>query len=198
MFEFNVDKATWVHEPAKKTVTQDKIVLTTEPNTDFWQRTYYGFRNDNAPALLLPTEELSFSFHVKTAFNSNNLFDQCGVIIYQNSDNWFKASIEYQNEQFSQLGSVVTNNGYSDWATTDIPSTQKHMYYRLSRRKSDFLIENSYDGMEYRQMRIFHLFDGGGTIHFGIYACSPINSSFDAEFSEMNITECVWKEHQNP
>ena len=83
---------------------------------------------------------------MKTQFNSKHRFDQCGVIIYQDSDNWFKASIEYENENYQRLGSVVTNHGYSDWATTDIPAKQKEMYYRLSRRSSDYCIENSYDG----------------------------------------------------
>ena len=31
-----------------------------------------------------------------------------------------KGSIEYENGEFQHLGSVVTNNGYSDWATTEI------------------------------------------------------------------------------
>ena len=48
------------------------------------------------------------------------LFDQCGVVMYLDSENWLKASIEYENERFQRLGSVVTNLGYSDWATTDI------------------------------------------------------------------------------
>nr|WP_276307057.1 hypothetical protein [Brachyspira sp. G79] len=28
------------------------------------------------------------------------------------SENWFKASIEYENKDYQRLGSVVTNNGY--------------------------------------------------------------------------------------
>ena len=32
-------------------------------------------------------------------------------------------------------------------------------------------------------------------ISFGIYACSPEESSFKAVFSDMKITECMWKAH---
>ena len=32
-------------------------------------------------------------------------------------------------------------------------------------------------------------------IQFGIYACSPEESSFTALFSNMKITECAWKTH---
>ena len=44
-------------------------------------------------------------------------------------------------------------------------------------------------------MRICHLWDGAGEISFGIYACSPEQSSFRAVFTEMKITECLWKAH---
>ncbi|MCL6457255.1 MAG: DUF1349 domain-containing protein [Gorillibacterium sp.] len=198
MKKFEADHLIFLNEPQKYSIKPEKIVITTEPETDFWQRTYYGFRNDNAPALLMKTNESKFSFTVKTEFDSKNAFDQCGVMIYQNSDNWFKASIEYENEQYQRLGSVVTNNGYSDWATTDINADIKSMYYRLSRRDSDFCIENSTGGVIYQQMRIFHLTQGGEEISFGLYACSPSPSSFNAVFTKMNISECMWKAHHNP
>lgn len=186
----------WQYPVNTFSITDEKIEIITEPNTDFWQRTYYGFRNDNAPALLMKTDEKYFSFIVKTDFDSAHRFDQCGVIVYQDSDNWFKASIEYENEEYQRLGSVVTNHGYSDWATTDLDATIKTMYYRLSRRESDFCVESSLDGITFKQMRIFHLFEGNEHINFGLYACSPEDSSFKATFTEIEITECQWLEHK--
>lgn len=93
----------------------------------------------------------------------------------------------------SRLGSVVTNHGYSDWATTDISSSIKEMWYRLSRRESDYYIETSTDGINFKQMRAFHLFEGAGEISFGIYACSPTSSSYKATFTNMAVTECKWE-----
>lgn len=66
------------------------------------------------------TEKKFFSFVVKTEFESKVRFDQCGIVMYLDSENWLKGSIEYENGEFQHLGSVVTNNGYSDWATTEI------------------------------------------------------------------------------
>ncbi|KQN99840.1 DUF1349 domain-containing protein [Paenibacillus sp. Leaf72] len=194
--KYELQHTFWLNEPKKYAVEPYKVTITTEPGTDFWQRTYYGFQNDSAPALLLKTVEPYFSFVVKTEFNSKHRYDQCGVILYQNSENWFKASIEFENDEYQRLGSVVTNHGFSDWATTDIPANVKTMYYRLSRRESDYCIENSYDGITYKQMRIFHMFEGGAEIQFGVYACSPEQSSFEAVFSELEMTECMWKTHQ--
>ena len=115
--------------------------------------------------------------------------------MYLNSDNWLKASIEYENDEYQRLGSVATNLGYSDWAATDIPASVKSMWYRLSRRESDYCIECSYDGVTFKQMRICHMWEGAEEIQFGIYACSPEESSFEATFTHMEITECKWLAH---
>ena len=145
----NFKEAKWINSPKKYEITDSFVKITTDPKTDFWQRSYYGFRNDNAPALLIESDE-NFTFTVKASFEYQTRYDQCGVIIYIDSENWFKASIEYEDQNLSRLGSVVTNNGYSDWATTDISPTNE-MWYRLSRRGPDFLIEVSSVGKKYRQ-----------------------------------------------
>lgn len=194
--KFDTKDMKWIHEPKAYEITKDRIVIQTDPFTDFWQRTYYGFQNDNAPALLYETGEPYFSFTVRTDFESRCRFDQCGIAVYEDSDNWCKASVEYENEHFQRLGSVVTNLGYSDWATTDISAEIKTVCYRLSRRESDFCIEYSMDGQTYQQMRIFHLFRGTEKIHFGIYACSPEDSSFQATFTKMELTDCKWPAHK--
>ena len=194
--KFDTKALVWTRQPERFSVTEEKIEIWTQPHTDLWQRTYYGFQNDNAPVLQMTTDERYFSFTVKTAFESKRRFDQCGVALYLDSENWLKASIEYENEQYQRLGSVVTNHGYSDWATTDIPAEKKEMWYRLSRRESDYCFECSEDGKNFRQMRICHLWEGAGEITFGIYACSPEESSFRAEFTHFEMGECQWLAHK--
>ncbi|MCC8181939.1 MAG: DUF1349 domain-containing protein [Clostridiales bacterium] len=192
----NLNDFRWTRAPKEYTVGEDRVEIVTEPHTDLWQRTYYHFQNDNAPVLQAETAERYFSFTVKTDFTgSHHRFDQCGVAMYLDSENWLKGSVEYENERFQRLGSVVTNLGYSDWATTDIPATVKVMWYRLSRREDDYCIECSEDGVTFRQMRICHLHRGGGTVRFGVYACSPEDSSFRAVFSDFRLTECQWLAH---
>lgn len=192
---FDVNALKWTREPAEYSVSDEKIEIITAAHTDLWQRTYYHFRNDNAPVLQMETDEKFFSFCVKTEFESKHRFDQCGIVMYLDSENWLKASIEYENEVFQHLGSVVTNNGYSDWATTEIDASIKSMWYRFSRREDDYCIECSEDGVVYKQMRICHMINGGGTIRFGIYACSPEESSFRAVFTDMELSECKWLAH---
>ncbi|WP_324683269.1 DUF1349 domain-containing protein [Bibersteinia trehalosi] len=193
---FDTQKLQWLNPPKQFVITENSVEITTEPHTDLWQKTYYHFQNDNAPMLQFETAEPYFSFVVKTDFSSaKQRFDQCGIVLYLDSENWLKASVEYENEQFQHLGSVVTNNGYSDWAITKIGLNIKQMWYRLSRRKDDFRIECSQDGVHFAPIRICHLNKATDKIRFGLYACSPENSSFTAVFSEMRMDECIWKKH---
>ena len=192
----NLKKFNWTREPKEFCIQDDRIEIITEPYTDLWQRTYYHFRNDNAPVLQMETEEKYFSFVVKTDFTeSHHRFDQCGIVMYLDSDNWLKGSVEYENDEYQNLGSVVTNHGYSDWATMQIDTSVKSMWYRFSRREDDYCIECSRDGISYRQMRVCHMHEGAGKIRFGVYACSPEESSFKAVFSNMEMMECQWKAH---
>ena len=193
--KFAISDFRWTRQPESFTLSDDQVQIVTLPHTDLWQRTYYHFQNDNAPVLQMETEEQFFSFVVKTEFESHHRFDQCGVVMYLDSENWLKASIEYENEEFQHLGSVVTNLGYSDWATTAIDASVKSMWYRFSRRQDDYCIECSADGRHFSQMRICHMHKGGGKIQFGIYACSPEDSSFRATFTNMAMTECMWHKH---
>ncbi len=186
----------WTRTPQSFNLKDGKLYVETAPHTDLWQRTYYHFRNDNAPVFQMSTDEKFFSFTVKTDFSgARRRFDQCGIVMYLDSENWLKASVEYENEKFSHLGSVVTNGAYSDWATTEIGREENVMWYRLSRREDDYRIECSRDGVNFSQMRICHMAKGNGRIRFGIYACSPEDSSFTAVFSDFSVTECQWAAH---
>lgn len=103
-----LDQFHWVNEPKTYHITDEELRITTQPHTDLWQRTYYHFVNDNAPVYLMPIDDLYFSFIVKTNFEqSHTRFDQCGVVIYQDSRNWIKGSIEYENEQFDTLWKLL-------------------------------------------------------------------------------------------
>ncbi|MBS7576903.1 MULTISPECIES: DUF1349 domain-containing protein [unclassified Enterococcus] len=185
----------WTRSPRNFVVTNETVEIITKSQTDLWQNTYYHFQNDNAPVFQMETNEQFFSFVVKTSFDTSHRFDQCGIVMYLDSNNWLKASIEYENENYQHLGSVVTNLGYSDWATTVIDASIKSIWYRLSRREDDYRIECSYDGVNFEQMRVCHMHRGQDTVRFGIYACSPEVSSFKATFSNIDLIECQWAAH---
>ena len=67
--KFALEQLKWTREPDRYVIRDGKIEITTQPGTDLWQRTYYHFRNDNAPVLQMETEEPFFSFTVRTDFS---------------------------------------------------------------------------------------------------------------------------------
>lgn len=197
MINNELNRYHWMNPPKRSVVEKNQLIIETEPGTDLWQRTYYGFQNNNAPAFLQEVEG-DFTFTAKTEFEESSfLYDQCGLLLYIDSENWVKASVEYENEKFARLGSVVTNLGYSDWATTDISSEISEMWYRISRRGQDFYLENALNGEDWQQMRMFHLHKTAEKVSVGVYACSPLHSSFNAVFSLFGITPCVWQLYEN-
>lgn len=191
--EFNTKRLWLTRLPMAYEVSKEKISLTTRAYSDLWQGTGSGEDKDNAPLIQMTTEEQNFTFTVKADFAGYSvLFDQCGVVMYLDKDCWLKAAVEYENETSGRLVTVVTNHGWSDCAIAQISGDIRSMWYRLHRRNADFCVECSEDGVAYRQIRIFHIPEAAESIKFGMYACSPGDSSFEAVFTEMQMTECSW------
>ena len=51
----NISDFQWTREPASFSVVDGAVEVVTKPFTDLWQRTYYHFRNDNAPVFQMET-----------------------------------------------------------------------------------------------------------------------------------------------
>lgn len=185
------DKLYWFNEPSKFQV-HEGLEIWTDPGTDFWQRTHYGFRNDNGHCLLQDvTGDISLTTQV--TFKPQAKYDQCGLVLRLDEDNWIKASTEYISPENSKLGSVVTNLGYSDWATQDISSEVRQLWYRASKRGADVKLDFSLDGEAWQQMRICHLHQPSEKIAVGVYACSPLENSFWCQFKWLTLEPNEWE-----
>jgi regulation of enolase protein 1 (concanavalin A-like superfamily) len=194
IFEFKSekipDKLFWFNEPEKYFFDRG-LNIVTKPETDFWQGTHYGFRRDNGHCLLT---KISGDFSIKTHvdFHPTAQYDQCGLLARIDTQNWIKCSVELENQQISRLGSVVTNLGFSDWATQDISADIKSIYYRMSKEGQDFLLEYSFDDLQWQQMRITHLHACRDWIDTGIYACSPVGRGFQCTFRFLAFAKNNW------
>ena len=177
----------WLNKPRYR-MEGGALSVFTASKTDFWQRTHYGFSRDDGHALLTSTTG-DFTITVRTAFEYASQFDQCGLLIRIDALNWIKASTEREDDVRIRLGSVVTNLGYSDWATVDIDGGTAGMWYRIRSRENDFILENSTNGASWSQMRIAHLHNRQRPLNIGLYACSPNTGGFRAVFSDFSIDE---------
>ncbi|NTW42007.1 MAG: DUF1349 domain-containing protein [Cellulomonadaceae bacterium] len=175
----------WLHEPPHWELA-DALELTTAPDTDYWQRTHYGFRRDNGHFFFTQVRG-DFALEARLRGTPNAQYDQCGLLARAGAELWVKCSAEYETASHSRLGSVVTNLGYSDWATQDIAGPLTDLWYRLRREGEDIFVDWSEDGAAWRQMRVAHLHACPPELQVGVYACSPTGPGFTCSVTGLRI-----------
>ncbi len=181
----------WRNEPKKWSIdtTASQLILETDPETDFWQKTHYGFENDNGHFLYMKTEK-NFRMTTKVKALPNAKYDHAGLMIRYSKDVWVKASLEYITPSLSKLGAVVTNRGYSDWSTQYVKDKDIDLHFRISKIGQNCYMDFSWDGEEWMQMRIAHLdIPDDAPISAGIFACSPQGKNQSVCFDFLSIEE---------
>ncbi|GBF93659.1 hypothetical protein Rsub_06762 [Raphidocelis subcapitata] len=121
------------------------LVVRTAPSTDYWARTHYGFIADSGhyySALL----DGDFVLTADVEARPNAQYDQAGIMVRLSPSCWLKASVEFEPSGASRLGAVVTNAGYSDWSTVNVPASLKRLLLRVRREGSDYTVEAALPG----------------------------------------------------
>lgn len=185
MFELN----RWINEPKDHHQSKEKVTFKVLPKTDFWQVTHYGFSRTDGNCYVAEIKE-DICFTVKVKMNYISEFDQCGVIIYSDEENFAKLCVENQLKTMNKLGSVVAKLKRSDWATQPY-NIDDTIYYRVSKRGINYLFESSANGIKYEQMRLFDI-PGSEKVYIGVFGASPLGNGFEAEFSGMVFSENGW------
>ena len=181
----------WYCEPSRWKLEPRPGRLRVEPDakTDFWQRTHYGFQVDNGHFLFAEVAG-PFRLDTRVRFEPAHQYDQAGLMVRLSADCWLKTSIEHEPGPTNRLGVVVTNAGYSDWSTQDVPGEVHEIWLRLERSGADYQVESSTDGTHWSQLRIAHLHadDGQRPVAAGLYACSPQAAGYAAEFDYLSLS----------
>lgn len=167
-----------------------RLVVVPEAETDFWQRTHYGFRADNGHFLYAEVEG-DFRMTTRVEFHPRNQYDQAGLMVRFSDQVWLKTSVECELEGPSKLGVVATRGGYSDWSLQDFPGECDVVELQVSRHAEDFLVEYRLeDTSDWELMRVAHLDAAAGEpARCGLYACSPKGAGFRAEFARLWIAQ---------
>jgi len=180
----------WHAEPARWALLGNgpaqRLRIEPEAQTDFWQRTHYGFRADNGHALLAELAgDVVLTTHVR--FFPAQQYDQAGLMVRLSAECWLKTSVEHEPGRAGRLGAVVTNHGYSDWSTA--PFDGDEVWLRVRRESADYVVDASRDGRAWEQIRMAHLAedDGQRSVAAGVYACSPKAAGFAAEFTTLEL-----------
>ncbi|OEZ99634.1 DUF1349 domain-containing protein [Duganella phyllosphaerae] len=180
----------WHCAPANWQIDAAARCLRIEPDasTDFWQRTHYGFQVDNGHFLYLQAHG-DFVLTTKVTSKPVHQYDQAGLMVRLSDGCWLKTSVEFEPDGDNRLGAVVTNSHYSDWSTQPLPKHIDTVWFRIRAEAEDCIVESSFDGEAWTQIRIAHLGERGGaaSVACGLYACSPKAAGYQAEFASLSF-----------
>lgn len=177
----------WMNEPQRVRFDENGMHVVAKYRTDFWSCAKYEFRKDDGHFFFNRVQG-DFCCDLNWSFESPRAFDQCGIMVRTDADNWFKASIMYENDDAPMLASCSTNAGFSDLATIPLPVGVKHIWYRLKKRKGCYVASYSLDGQNFIQLRKFYIINDNDEVQVGAYLCSPQRDDFEATLHELSLS----------
>lgn len=179
----------WINEPAQWQQEDGVLSVVTEDQTDFWQKTWYGFERFSGHIYAAEVAE-DFTFQVRVSANFTTLYDQAGIMLMTDEDHWLKAGIEF-NDGAPAIGSVLTL-GHSDWATGIYPGDPKEYWLRLTRKGESLRLQYSADGVTWPLLRLAHFPSAQKTL-IGVMCCTPQRAGLAVRFHDMTLTAALDK-----
>lgn len=173
----------WLNEPAKWHLGGDNLEITTDKATDFWRSTYYGFIRDSGHFLGCSVDG-PFSAEINVQGRYEELYDQAGLMVRIDDQNWVKAGVEF-TDNVLMLSTVVTI-GESDWSVTTPWGDAKSFYLRLTVSNGALRVQASFDRVNWPLLRLAP-FPHADRYMVGPTCCSPQRSGLVVRFSEFRI-----------
>ena len=173
-------EGSWTREPVSQ--SQEGALLTVEAaaESDWWRTTSYGFIHDDGHALVkeFPNES---AIEVTFVLNYTEQFDQAGIFITADSENWIKAGVEFC-DGFPQVGAVVTQKN-SDWSVAPVAEwMNKEVTIRVS-RSGDAVTVRAGINNDLRLVRVAPL-DPSRTWSAGPMFCAPTRAGLKVSFTK--------------
>ena len=178
-----LEKMQWFNEPSQWEIKDKKLTLFATPQSDYWRIAHYGFTVDDAP-FLYTTYGGEFEAKVKITVDYRERYDQAGMMIRIDHENYIKTGIEYVDGKYN-LSAVVTHHT-SDWSVITLDRAVPFIWIKAVRRLDAVEIYYSYDDQTYTLMRIAWLQDNT-PVQVGLMAASPDGQGFQASFEHFQV-----------
>ena len=167
----SLNKMNWLNEPQQWEIKDGKtLVMDVPAKTDFWRISHYGFTVDDGP-FYYATYGGEFEAKVKITGNYVTTFDQMGLMLRIDHENWIKAGVEYVDGK-QNVSAVVTH---------------RTIWIKAVRRLDAVEIFFSRDDKEYIMMRTCWLQDNC-PVMVGLMGACPDGKGFTATFEEFKVT----------
>lgn len=184
-FAQSLEKMQWFNEPEKWEIKNNALTMFVTPQSDYWRISHYGFTVDDAP-FYYSTYGGEFEVKVKITGNYKERFDQMGLMLRIDHENYIKAGIEYVDGKYN-LSAVVTHKT-SDWSVTMLDKAPEFIWIKAVRRLDAVEIFYSLDDKTYTMMRNAYLQDNR-PVMVGFMAASPDGTGFNAKFEGFKVKQ---------
>ena len=180
----SLDRMQWFNEPENWSVENNVLTMDVTPQSDYWRISHYGFTVDDAP-FLYTVRGGEFEVKVKISGEYKVRFDQAGLMIRIDKENYIKTGIEFVDGKYN-LSTVVTHKT-SDWSVIELEKPVEYVWIKAVRRLDAVEIFYSFDDKEYTMMRNCWLQDNT-PVMVGMMAACPDGNGFKATFEGFRIT----------
>lgn len=179
-----LERMQWFNEPSQWNVKNNVLTMQVTPQSDYWRISHYGFTVDDAP-FLYTTRGGEFEVKAKISGDYKVRFDQAGLMLRIDKENYIKAGIEYVDGHYN-LSCVVTHHT-SDWSVITLDRPVPYIWIKAVRRLDAVEVFYSFDDKEYTMMRNCWLADNS-PVKVGLMAACPDGQGFQATFEHFQIT----------
>ena len=179
----SLDKMQWFNEPTKWEIKNNSLTMNVTPQSDYWRISHYGFTVDDAP-FLYTMRGGEFEVKVKVTGDYTARFDQAGLMLRIDHDNYIKAGIEFVDGKYN-LSTVVTHHT-SDWSIIALDRPVPFVWIKAVRRLDAIEVFYSFDDVTYTLMRNAWMPDNH-PIMVGVMAACPDGNGFKARFDNFSI-----------
>ena len=178
-----LEKMQWFNEPEQWEIKNKSLSMFVTPQSDYWRISHYGFTVDDAP-FYYAVYGGEFEAKVKITGNYVARFDQAGLMLRIDHENYIKAGIEFVDGKFN-LSAVVTHKT-SDWSVITLDKPIPYIWIKAVRRLDAVEIFYSFDDKTYTLMRNAWLEDNT-PVMVGLMAACPDGSGFNVEFEHFKV-----------
>ena len=179
----SLEKMTWFNEPSQWEIKGKKLTMMVTPQSDYWRISHYGFTVDDAP-FYYSTYGGEFETKVKITGDYKARFDQMGLMLRVDAQNYIKAGVEFVDGKFN-LSTVVTHKT-SDWSVITLEKAPPFVWIKAVRRLDAVEVFYSFDDKEYIMMRNAYLQDNT-PVQVGLMAACPDGNGFKAIFDNFTV-----------
>lgn len=179
----SLEKMQWFNEPENYSIRNGVLEMQVPAQTDFWRIAHYGFTVDDGP-FLYAVYGGEFEAKIKVSGEYETRFDQAGMMIRLDHENYVKFGIEFVDGKFN-ISAVVTHHT-SDWSVIRLEEPIPHLWLKAVRRLDAIELFYSFDDREYTMMRTLWMQDNC-PLQVGPVAACPDGQGFKARFSDFKV-----------